>query len=356
MAVYHGNHIHIEIEGESHAAQMTAHVVGMPSFAYDEAALLRFLDRRRAKGGVFATTRTESDLPHFEGMGAGGTVSADWRVTILNQNVRGRDYDPLYACPRPGHADYARFLRDGTLDYAGGGRFSGRMTAPLAVVGGLCLQYLARKDIAVHAYLQSVGKATGPSYKDDGFGPERVVWPAEDAFPALGNTDAMLAEIAAAKADADSVGGRIECIVTGLTAGYGDNLFEGLEGRIAPLLLAIPAVKGVEFGDGFGLAAMRGSEANDPLLYDDAQRVYSETNHMGGILGGISTGDYLSLAVAVKPTPSIGREQRTVNLSTRQNTTIRIEGRHDACIAPRAVPVVEAAVAIALLDVMMDGQ
>lgn len=352
MAIFRGDHLTIDIYGESHAPCVGAKVTGMPSFRYDEEALSRFLARRKASGSVYSTARIEADEPHFVGLD-GNLVGSNFEVSLDNANTKSTDYADLYGKPRPAHADYAWHLKDGTLDFCGGGRFSARLTAPLAVVGGLCKQYLAQHGVEVHAYVASVGQATGTSYKDKCFYPESTREVDTYDFPALSGAKEMLDEIASAKADLDSVGGRIECIAMGVPAGLGDNLFEGLEGKMACLLYAIPAVKGVEFGYGFDLARMRGSQANDPMYYDEEGAVRFATNCQGGLGGGITNGNYLSVGVAVKPTPSIAKEQRTVDLVNHQNTTICIHGRHDACVVPRAVPVVESAVCIALVDEML---
>ena len=348
MAIFRGKKLTIEIYGESHADKVGAVVHGFPPLDYDSEELSRFMARRRASGAVFSTARIEPDEPVWQGV-TNGHVEGDFAVDIYNRNVHSNDYDALQAKPRPAHADYAWHLKDGTTNFAGGGRFSARLTAPLVAVGGLCKQYLHQKGVDVYAYIAAIGTAQGMSYKNADFRWQAAVEASALPFPAAQNASEMLEQIAAAKAEGDSVGGRIECLVSGLAGGVGDNLFEGLEGKLAALLYAIPAVKGVEFGSGFDLCRMRGSEANDALFYDDGKVCFA-TNHMGGINGGISNGNYLSMAVAVKPTPSIAKEQRTVDLALRQNTTIRIKGRHDACIVPRAVPVVEAAVAIALTD------
>ena len=352
MATFRGKQLTITIYGESHAPMVGAHVTGMPAFAIDQAALLRFMARRRATGQPYATARAEADMPTFVGTAEGHTTS-DFDIQIHNDNVRSTDYAQQYGKPRPAHADYAWHCKDGTLDFAGGGRFSARLTAPFAAVGGLCKQYLHAKGVDVYAYIASIGGVCGPSYKHADFPYAQLPEVADYPFPALGEASAMQAEIAAAKAALDSVGGTVECVVTGLPAGLGDNLFEGLEGKIASLVYAIPAVKGVEFGAGFGIAAMRGSTANDPLYYNEQGKVCFASNHAGGINGGISNGNVITLAVAFRPTPSIAQLQQTIDLTTRTNTTIAVRGRHDACVVPRAVPVVESAVAIALLDEWM---
>ena len=351
MATFRGRRLQIDVYGESHAEAVGAVVKGLPDMTYDAEELRRFMARRKASSAAYSTQRVEADEPVLKGA-HDGHVGGDLEIVIANTNVRSGDYAALYGKPRPSHADYAWYAKEGTLDFAGGGRFSARLTAPLTALGGLCKQYLAQKGVTVEAYISAIGKVRGLSYKDADFDLDAIHTP-ENAFPSPKAAREMQAEIVAAKSAGDSVGGRIECVVRHLPAGIGDNLFEGLEGKIATLLYAIPAVKGVEFGAGFNLAAMRGSEANDALYYD-ADKVCFATNRAGGINGGISNGNYLAMGVAMRPTPSIALPQRTVDLVAHRDTVIRIEGRHDACVVPRAVAVVEAAVSIALVDEMAE--
>ena len=266
---------------------------------------------------------------------------------IRNTNTRSGDYDNLRDTPRPGHADYTAQIKfSGAQDVAGGGHFSGRLTAPLCIAGGICLQLLEKQGVTVRARIVSVGAVTDGSPFLSPVG--------EKAFPAVSDAAAaaMQAEIAAARADGDSVGGVIECVIEGLPAGVGDPMFGGLENLISRTVFAIPAVKGIEFGAGFAAARMRGSENNDPFRVENGT-VVTETNHCGGILGGISDGMPIVFRAAFKPTPSIARQQRSVSLGQMENKTLVIQGRHDPCIVPRAVPCVEAAAAIAVLDAVM---
>ena len=260
------------------------------------------------------------------------------------------DYDNLYGKPRPSHADYSAFLKDGTLDFSGGGRFSGRLTAPLCIVGGVLKQYLKSLGIEVHAYVSSVGDIQSKSYLNGEISKAEILENRDfGGFPSLDSKEEILNLITSVKNDGDSVGGVIECIVYNMKTGVGDNLFEGLEGKIASLLYSVPAVKGVEFGGGFSLCKKTGSTANDSLYYD-GEEVKFKSNNSGGINGGISNGAPITIRVAVKPTPSIFKEQETVDLVNKQNCKIKISGRHDACIVPRAVPCIESAVAIAIVD------
>ncbi len=348
MAKFNGKKLNIEIYGESHSDKIGVKVSGMPSFKFDSALLAEFLNRRKASGGVFSTSRIEDDLPIFSGV-CGEEVNSEFTAEILNSNTKSKDYNNLYGKPRPSHADYTSYLKDGTLDFSGGGRFSGRLTAPLCVIGGILKQYLSSMGIEVHAYISSVGKVNGKSYLDGEISEKSLIELRGKDFPSLDKKKEMLEEIAVAKAEADSVGGVIECIVYGMKPGVGDNLFEGLEGKISSLVYSIPGVKGVEFGAGFRISEMRGSTANDQLeIVEDKISLLS--NNSGGINGGISNGAKITLRVAMRPTPSIAKEQKTVDLINKTNVKINVGGRHDACIAVRAIPCVESAVCIALAD------
>ena len=348
MAKWQGKNLSVEIYGESHGEKVGAICHGFPEIKIDNQKLESFLSRRKASSGVFSTTRIEPDNPVFSEI-SNGCVKGDFSVDIFNTNKKSKDYNELFARPRPSHADYCSYVKDGTLDFSGGGRFSARLTAPLCAVGGIAIQYLEKLGIRVHAYLSEVGSVKAKSYKSGAIDESELLSMREDKIPSLSKKDEIIDEISKAKADFDSVGGRVECIVYGLKAGYGNNLFEGLEGKIASLVYAIPAVKGVEFGDGFDLCKMKGSIANDSLRIKDGV-IYTETNKAGGINGGISNGEQITLSVAFRPTPSIFKEQKTVDLEKKKNVTIQIKGRHDSCVAVRAVPCVESAVALAILD------
>lgn len=346
MFCWKGNKISVGIFGASHASEIGVEMTNFPKEEIDFEELTAFLARRKASSGVFSTKRKESDIPHFtQGVEDGKIVGDTIRAVIYNENVKSGDYSNLYAKPRPSHADYAAYKKDGRLDFSGGGEFSGRMTAPYAIAGGIAKQILQRRGIDVNAYVSSVGNVKGQSYKDG----DVICGVTSEVFPSLSKQEEMIEEIARAKSNGDSVGGRVECVVRGLDAGYGGALFDGLESKIAYLVYAIPAVKGVEFGDGFDLSTMCGSIANDAWQFENS-KVVSKTNRSGGINGGISNGMPILLSVAFRPTPSIAIEQDTVDLQRGENTKITIHGRHDACIVPRAVPVVESAVCLAILD------
>ena len=347
MSVFNGKKLCVEIYGESHAEKIGVKVKGLPAFRFDEDELSEFLARRKATESVFSTSRKEPDKPIFYGV-CGGEIKGEFTAEILNVNRISKDYSSLYGKPRPSHADYCWHLKDGALDFSGGGRFSARLTAPLCVVGGILKQYLKTRGIEIESYVSSVGKVKARSYKDGLLTAEEIRKYRCGAFPSLDKKEEIVKEITAAKTAGDSVGGTAECVIFGLK-GVGDNLFGGLEGKIASLIYAVPAVKGVEFGDGFLLSEMRGSAANDALYIKDGQ-VGFYTNRAGGINGGIANGNPITLRAAFRPTPSVSVPQKTVDLIKGENTEIVINGRHDACVVPRALPVIESAAAIAIAD------
>ena len=306
-SVYDGN-LTVSIFGQSHAPAIGVTIDGLPAgLPVDLDALGRFLRRRAPGQNAWSTPRKEADLPEFLcGLKDGRTCGAPLTAIIRNTNTRSGDYENLMDIPRPGHADYTAQVKfGGAQDAAGGGHFSGRLTAPLCIAGGLCLQILARQGVRVRARIVSIGTVTDDAAFDAPVD--------EKPFPAVSDeaAAAMQAQIAQVKAEQDSVGGVIECVIEGLPAGIGDPMFGGLENRIARTVFAIPAVKGVEFGAGFAAARLRGSENNDPFCVENG-KIVTKTNHCGGILGGISNGMPVVFRAAFKPTPSISREQDSV--------------------------------------------
>ena len=343
------------IFGESHGPAIGVVLEGVPAGL--ELDLERVSDEmaRRAPGGSpLSTARKEADEPNILSGGfEGKTTGAPLCAVIANTDTRSQDYARTKDLARPGHADYPAHVRyQGYNDYRGGGHFSGRLTAPLVFAGAVAKQVLAQQGVRVGAHISSIYGITDASLEDAG-ALEAV---AAKPFPVLDDAkgEEMRQAILEAKNEQDSVGGAIECAVFGLPAGLGDPMFGGVENRLAAALCGIPAVKGVEFGDGFAAARARGSANNDPFRMEDG-RVVTETNHAGGILGGITSGMPLVLRTAMKPTPSIARPQRTVSLSAGADTELVIHGRHDPCIAHRAVPVVEAVTAAVLLDLLLEG-
>ncbi len=353
MSSTYGEYLKLSIFGQSHGSAIGMTLDGIPAgLPVDLEALQAFLRRRAPGHQDYATTRKEADRPEFlSGLQDGHTCGTPIAAVIANTNTRSSDYDDLKDCPRPGHADYtAQVKYSGYQDAAGGGHFSGRLTAPLCIAGGLCLQWLEAQGIQIKAHIQRIAGVA-----DDAFSPTAPEFSRVGAiFPVLNGEkgEQMQEKIAEAKTNGDSVGGVIECAVTGLPAGIGEPMFGGMENKLSQILFGIPAVKGVEFGNGFASSELFGSQNNDPFIIEDGQ-IRTETNHCGGILGGITNGMPLLLRVAVKPTPSIAKTQRTVSLSKLTETELQIHGRHDPCIVPRAVPVVEAAVALAIYDALL---
>lgn len=353
MSSMYGENLRLSVFGQSHAPAIGMTLDGIPAgLPVDMAALQAFLARRAPGQNGFSTTRKEADTPEFLcGISDGFTCGAPVTAIIRNTNTRSGDYDNLRDCPRPGHADYtAQIKYGGYQDAAGGGHFSGRLTAPICIAGGLCIQWLAQKGIRVGAHIASIAGISDTPFdmtdpQIDAVGKKFPVLDTE-AGEAMGNA------ILEAKSAGDSVGGVIECAVTGLPAGLGNPMFDGVENRIAGIVFGIPAVKGLEFGLGFGLSAMRGSLSNDPFIMSNGE-VRTATNNCGGILGGITDGMPLIFRAAVKPTPSIATCQRSVSLSQKAEQELIVKGRHDPCIVPRAVPVIEAAAAIAVMDMIL---
>lgn len=328
-----GNRYRFTIWGQSHAPAIGVTIEGLPpGFQPDMEALNAFMARRAPGKSPLSTPRKEADMPEFlSGLVDGITCGAPVTAVIRNTNTRSGDYDELRRIPRPGHADYTAFIKYGeSRDVAGGGQFSGRLTAPLCIAGGLALQLLEKEGVSVSARILSIGGENNPEKFAD--------------------------RILQAKEAGDSVGGIIECVCHGVPAGIGEPMFGGMENRISQAVFGIPAIKGIEFGAGFAAAAMTGSEHNDPYYYDENGAVQTRTNNHGGILGGITSGRPIVFRVAVKPTPSIAMEQESIDLTTGKNVKLSVKGRHDPCIAPRAVPCVEAAAAVAIFDALTESR
>lgn len=354
MSSTFGTALKLMIFGQSHAPAIGMCMDGFPSgFAPDMKALQKFLSRRAPGQGPFTTARREADEPEFlSGLAGGKTCGAPIAAIIRNTNVRSQDYVNLTETPRPSHADFtARGKYGESADLSGGGHFSGRLTAPLCIAGGLCLQYLQTLGIQVGAHILRIGSTEDAAFNAlaPSFPPENGYTQSPDAW------SAMQEEILAAKQDGDSIGGVIECAVTGLPRSLGEPIFGGMENRLSQILFGIPAVKGVEFGSGFACATMRGSQHNDPFCLDENGNIRTKTNHAGGILGGITNAMPLIFRAAIKPTPSIAQAQQTVRFDGAP-TTLQIQGRHDPCIVPRALPCIEAAAAIAILDAILEGR
>ena len=341
------------IFGESHGPAIGVVLEGVPAgLELDLEQVQKELDRRKPGQDPTATARKEGDLVEvLSGVFEGKTTGAPLAMVIRNSNQHSKDYESIRYTPRPSHGDYAGFIKSrGCLDYRGGGHFSGRLTAPLVAAGAVAKQVLAGRGVQVGAHISSIYGICDAALED----PAELNAVAAKAFPVLddGKGEEMRQAILEAKGEQDSVGGAIECAVTGLPAGLGAPDFGcNVEGIFAQYLFAVPAVKGIEFGAGVAFSLMRGSEANDPFAVEDG-RVVTKTNHAGGINGGITNGMPVTFEVTIRPTPSISLPQESVDLRTGEETEIEIHGRHDPCIVPRAVPVIEAAAALAACAVL----
>ncbi len=328
MSFDFGKNIHLTIFGQSHSKAIGAVIEGLPAgLKLDMKALKTFMSRRQP-GQKGTTARKEADNPIIlSGLVDGRTCGSPLAMMIENKDAKSANYEQFRTVPRPMHADYPAFIKyEGYNDIAGGGHFSGRLTAPLCFAGGVCLQLLGQQGVAIKAKLVSAGGVSGAKMK---------------------------AAIEAAQKAGDSVGGIVECCITGVPAGIGDSGFDSLESALSKVLFSIPGVKGVEFGAGSAAATMKGSHHNDPWCFDKDGTIVTKTNNHGGILGGLSTGMPITFRVAFKPTPSIALPQESVDLETGESTVLKIKGRHDPCIAVRAVPCVEAAAALVLCDYML---
>lgn len=359
MSSFWNNRITFSIFGESHGPAIGIVIDNLPPGEYiDKEKLLQFMARRAPRKDGTTTPRGEKDLPEImSGVLNDRTTGAPLCAMIQNTDTRSKDYSNLARLPRPGHADYTGAMRyQGFNDVRGGGHFSGRLTAPLCFAGAVCGQILERRGIYTGAHVASIH-----GIKDSMFSPTQVTKAdllavREKAFPVIDDVrgEAMRADILKAREGGESLGGIIECAAVNVPAGIGSPMFEGLENSIAQLIFGIPAVKGLEFGAGFKVAEMVGSQDNDTFYIDENGHVKTRTNNHGGILGGISSGMPITLNVAIKPTASISKPQETVDFRAKTNEILEIKGRHDPCIVARAVPCVEAAVNIALLSHMMN--
>ena len=355
-----GNNLQLTIFGESHGPAIGVVVDGLPiGLSVDEEAVARDMARRAPGQDPTATARREADRVRIvSGLYRGHTTGAPLCGLIENTNVRSGDYEAMQRLMRPGHADYAGYVKyRGMNDPRGGGHFSGRLTAPLVFAGALCRQALAARGIEVGAHIASIAGVEDAPMDPVGVDAQtlRALRDARFALLDPAREAAMRARVEEARLAGDSVGGSIEVAAVGVPAGLGAPFFDSLESTLAHLLFSIPAVKGVAFGDGFGLCAMRGSGANDAMRVQDG-RVTCETNHNGGVTGGITNGMPVVCRVAVKPTPSIAQPQRTVDVSCMADAQMEIRGRHDPCIVPRAVPVAESAMLLALTDLLLEEE
>lgn len=355
MTSSYGENLKLTIFGSSHAPEIGMTLQDIPAGKQvDLEKLQAFLNRRAPGNFPWSTSRKEADIPLFRsGLADGVTTGESITAIIENQNIRRSDYEELKHIPRPGHADFTAWMKYGLdFDMSGGGPFSGRMTAPLCIAGGMCKQWLEEMGIRIGAHILNIGPTFDERFNP--LSPELDLVRAD--FPVLESeiTEKMQEKISWAKEHGDSVGGVVECAITGVPAGMGGFYFANVKSRLSAALYAIPAVQDVSFGDGSSNAFVLGSAVNDAYCICNG-KVYTVTNHCGGIQGGITNGMPIILRVAFKPTPSIAKPQKSVNLKTMEEVEIQINGRHDPCIVPRAVPVVEAAAAIAIYDLILGG-
>lgn len=345
------------IFGESHGPAIGVVLEQVPpGLVLDREAISKEMARRAPGKSPLSTARKEADVPEIlSGVFDGKTTGTPLCAIIHNSDHHSKDYAKTRFLARPSHGDYTGFVRyQGCNDYRGGGHFSGRLTAPLVFAGAVAKQLLAQRGITVGAHISQIGTVKDKSFADTQLTPTLFQTLSEKAFPTVDDQagSAMQAEILQAREELDSIGGAIQCAVLGLPVGVGSpDLGCNVEGVLAQHLFAVPAVKGISFGAGFAFASMRGSAANDPFYMDGGQ-VKTRTNHSGGVNGGISNGMPVLFQVAIRPTPSIGQEQNTINFSTMEDAKLTIQGRHDPCIVHRAVPVIEAAAALAICELL----
>jgi len=351
-----GSKIKLSIFGESHGNAIGITIDGLPAgFSIDMDKIMMEMARRAPGKSSLSTPRKESDIPEIlSGYFEGKTTGTPLCAIIRNSNTKSKDYSKLKDVMRPGHADYTGAVRyKGFNDYRGGGHFSGRITAPLVFAGAICKQILEVKGIIVSAHINSIGKIKDCSFLESDISDELLNSFKEKELPLINTKleDEMRQEILSARSSGDSIGGTIECAILGVSPGIGDPFFDSVESTLAHLMFSVPAVKGIEFGKGFDISKMRGSEANDEYYLENGN-IKTKTNNNGGILGGITNGMPIIFNVAIKPTASIFKEQNTVNIITMEETTLCIEGRHDPCIVQRALPVIEAVAAIGITELM----
>lgn len=352
-----GNKLKVSIFGESHGAGIGITIDGLPSgVEIDMEEVLKEMARRAPGKSKLSTARKEGDKPEIlSGFFEGKTTGTPLCAVIRNSDQHSKDYGKLKDLMRPGHADYPGFIRYGGFnDYRGGGHFSGRITAPLVFAGAVCKQVLQERGITIGAHVKSIGKVYDKSFAETELTKELLDSLKVNELPLLcpEKEQDMRNTVLEARNDCDSVGGTIECAVIGIDAGIGNPFFDSVESTLAHLMFSVPAVKGIEFGKGFEMSELRGSECNDEYYYE-GDKVKTYTNNNGGITGGITNGMPILFKVGIKPTPSIAKKQRTIDISEKKNAELVIEGRHDPCIVQRAVPVIEAAAAIGILDLVL---
>jgi chorismate synthase len=359
MSSIWGKNLKISIFGESHSGGIGVVVDGLPAgIELNMEKVYESMKRRMPVSADYSTARKETDsVEILSGFFNGFTTGTPLAGIIRNHDTHSADYEELKVKPRPSHADHTGYVKYGGYgDYRGGGHFSGRLTAPIVFAGSIAEQWLAESGIFIGAHIASIGEVEDADFSDH-INPLEIASMLKKEFAVLDEEQGikMREIISRAKEQGDSVGGTIECVVVGVPVGLGDPIFDGVESIISQMMFSIPAVKGVEFGAGFGLATMRGSSANDaPTL--SGGRITYKTNNNGGVLGGISNGMPIVFRAAIKPTASIAAKQETVDLLKKENTTLKITGRHDSCIVPRAVEVVRCGASLCLADLLLEDK
>ncbi len=358
MADSFGKLFRVTVFGESHSKAIGAVIDGVPSgLELDLDEIEKEMQRRAPGQNNLSTPRKEADLPNIvSGFFEGKTTGTPLCAIIENTNTRSNDYEPDLL--RPAHADYTGKIRYGGFnDYRGGGHFSGRLTAPLVFAGAIAKQYLAKEGIKICAHLSSIGEVCDDAFDMCSIEENTIHAINSHELPVINESiiPKMKDTILSAKADGDSVGGTIECAILGAKSGLGSPFFESVESRMAAMMFSVPAVKGIEFGAGFNISKMRGSIANDSFC-TDGNKILTATNNNGGINGGITNGMPIVFRTAIKPTPSIALEQNTVNIKEMTDCKMSVHGRHDPCIAHRAVCVIEAAAAIVMADLVLEAK
>ncbi len=360
MSAIWGNNIHFTIFGESHGSAIGGVLDGLPAgITLDMERISDWMKRRAPGNSDLVTPRSESDIPEvLSGIFNGVTTGAPLAFLIRNNNSHSHDYSELKDKMRPSHADYPASLKyKGFQDYRGGGHFSGRLTASLVFAGAVCEQILSKEGIYTAGYIRSIGTVEGGAYSESEMNLSLSEELKGKILPIKDSEKEELARrlILEKKEEGDSVGGVIECQLHGMPGGFGNPFFDSFESMLSHLLFSVPAVKGVEFGTGFEISKMTGSRANDSMELRDGE-IRLKTNHNGGITGGITNGMPVLFRVAIKPTPSIAKEQETVDISKMENTVLKVKGRHDPCIVPRAVPVIEACALLCALDALEEAK
>lgn len=351
-----GDKIKLSIFGESHGRAIGVTIDGLkPGIELDLEFIKREMKRRAPGNNEYSTTRKEADeFEILSGVFNGKTTGTPLCAIIYNNNPASRDYEKMKSIMRPSHGDYTGYIKyNGFNDYRGGGHFSGRITAPLVFAGAVCKKILQEKGILIGSHIRSIGKIEGKSLMPDEMNRDVLLKLLDKDFPVVDENleETMKNAILTAKAEGDSLGGIVECIAINIPAGIGEPFFDSVESTIAHLLFSIPAIKGLEFGAGFEISKLRGTEAKDEF-YMEKDEVRTRTNNNGGILGGITNGMPIVFRVALKPTPSIGKVQNTIDIEKKENTILEVQGRHDPCIVQRALPVIEGVCAIALLNLI----